>query len=118
MSVRIDQWLWACRMFKTRSQATKACTAGHVTLDGDTAKASKKVEPGMRVEAQCPRGRVVLEVRALGDKRLSAPLARELYIDHTPPAPPKPPPVATRERGVGRPTKRDRRRLARLLDEA
>ncbi len=104
-------------MFKTRSQATKACVAGHVKLDGEPVKASKTIEPGMHVEALCPRGRVQLEVVALAQKRLSAPLAKSLYVDHTPPEPPKPPPTAVRGRGLGRPTKRDRRRLARLLEE-
>ena len=46
-TVRIDKWLWAARMYKTRSQATRACTAGHVTLNGLTAKAASKVQAGV-----------------------------------------------------------------------
>ena len=49
-SVRIDKWLWAARMFKTRSAASKACSAGHVKIDGDSVKSSKTVKPGDEVE--------------------------------------------------------------------
>lgn len=114
--VRIDKWLWAARCFKTRSMATKACDAGHVKLNGSSAKPSKVVRPGDRVEAVTPGGERILEVVALGDKRGPASEAQKLYLDHTPPPPPKEyvAPAATRERGAGRPSKRERRELEKL----
>jgi ribosome-associated heat shock protein Hsp15 len=111
--VRIDKWLWAARCFKTRSLASTACMAGHVKLNGTSAKPAKPVRCGDRVEAVTPAGPRVLEVIALADRRGSAARARTLYVDHTPP-PAEKPPVAARDRGAGRPSKRDRRVLARL----
>ena len=112
-SVRIDKWLWAARMFKTRSQATKACDAGHVSVDGEDAKASKTVKPGMTVNVLAPGGRRILHILDLGDRRGPASTAQALYEDRTPPQE-KPDPLEVRERGLGRPQKRDRRALRRL----
>ncbi len=111
--VRIDKWLWAARMFKHRSRATEACGAGHVSIDGVTSKASKKIRAGVTVELVTPDRKRVLEVVALADKRGPAPEAQKLYVDHSPPPPP-PDPWMRVERGTGRPTKRDRRRLERV----
>jgi ribosome-associated heat shock protein Hsp15 len=66
------------------------------------------------VHAFAPRGTVILIVKGLAEKRLSAPLAQLLYEDHSPPPPPKEERVAIRERGAGRPTKADRRATTRL----
>jgi ribosome-associated heat shock protein Hsp15 len=117
-SVRVDKWLWAARCFKTRTQAGAACTGGHVQVDGETVKASFKVQPGMLVRAVCPGGLRILEVVALAEKRGPAEVARALYVDHTPPPAPKEvlPPLFTRERGTGRPTKRDRRTMGRVRE--
>jgi ribosome-associated heat shock protein Hsp15 len=112
-SVRIDKWLWAARLYKHRSKATAACAAGHVMIDDVAVKASKAVRPGSRVEAVTAGGKRILEVVALADKRGPVALAESLYIDHSPPPPP-PDPWVQIERGVGRPTKRDRRRLERI----
>jgi ribosome-associated heat shock protein Hsp15 len=115
-SVRIDKWLWAARMFKTRSAATIACTAGHVKIAGESVKSSKLVKPGDHIDVLTPGGPRQLEVAALGDRRGPAALAQTLYIDHTPPPPPKEELTIEpqRERGAGRPTKRDSRELRRL----
>ncbi|HJN78087.1 MAG TPA: RNA-binding S4 domain-containing protein [Myxococcota bacterium] len=113
-TTRVDLWLWAARMFKTRTQAKKACDAGHVCIDGKTAKASAKVVSGHFVEALAPSGRRTLEVVAIADKRGPAAVAQTLYVDHTPPPEPRKSPLDDRERGLGRPTGRDRRRLRRL----
>ena len=117
--VRADRWLVAARIFKTRTLAQLACTGGHVTLNGNGIKASHNLKRGDTLEIQSPRGPLVLVVKDLGDKRLSAPLAKELYEDHSPPPPPKEErlPVAERERGAGRPTTADRRALERLRGE-
>lgn len=114
--VRIDKWLWAARCFKTRSLASAACGAGHVKLDGTSVKAAKSVRVGDRLEVRTPGGLRILEVAALGDRRGPASVARTLYIDHTPPPPPKETQVdlVTRDRGAGRPSKRDLRELRKL----
>ncbi|MEE2750737.1 MAG: RNA-binding S4 domain-containing protein [Myxococcota bacterium] len=113
----MDKWLWATRCFKTRTLASSACDAGHVRINGAPAKASKSVRVGDTVEALTPGGPRILEVAALGDKRVSIEQAKLLYIDHTPPPEEREEPPVARERGLGRPTKRDRRRLDRILDE-
>ena len=111
---RIDRWLAAARVFKSRSLAQEACEAGHVRINDAHAKPSQLVKIGDEVRAFSPRGQLVLLVKGLADKRLSAPLAQLLYDDHSPPPPAKEERVAVRERGAGRPTKADRRALSRL----
>ena len=119
-TVRIDKWLWAARCFKTRSQASKACADGLVSINGEDAKASAKVRAGDRVRAYCPGRRIrILEVVALAEKRGSATVAEQLYVDHSPPPPERKPKDAFElgmqvERGSGRPSKRDRRRYDSL----
>jgi ribosome-associated heat shock protein Hsp15 len=113
-SVRIDRWLAAARLFKSRTIAQDACVAGHVRVNGQPVRASHAVRVGDEVSASAPRGEVVLEIKALAERRLSPEEARALYVDHSPPPAPKEPRVAPRERGAGRPTKADRRALDRL----
>jgi ribosome-associated heat shock protein Hsp15 len=115
---RVDSWLWAVRLFKSRSLAAAACKAGHVRVRGDKAKPSQPVSPGDEVHVRGgPRERIVVVVKPLV-KRVSATLAAEAYEDHSPPPPPKTTvtavPLAVRERGSGRPTKAERRQLDRL----
>lgn len=119
--VRLDRWLWAARMFKTRGLATRACAAGHVKIDGRSSKASKLVLPGVTIDVVTPGGSRILEVVALGDRRGPYSEAKLLYIDHTPPEPPKERSLEVahaRERGEGRPSKRDRRLLDRLMNKS
>ncbi len=113
---RIDRWLWAVRQFKTRSEATKACTAGHVTVNGRPAKPAATVRAGDRVSARVHGIQRELEVVRIIDNRVGAPIAATCLVDHTPPPPPEDPdaPIWERDRGMGRPTKRDRRQLDRL----
>ena len=115
-SVRLDRWLWAVRLFKTRTLAQEACSGGHVKLNGATAKPGAKLRVGDEVQAVAPRGLCIYKVVALAEKRVSAPLAQELFEDHSPPPPPKEDRVGIpmRERGAGRPTKADRRAMQRL----
>jgi len=112
--VRVDKWVWAARCFKTRSKATAACNAGHVRIDGERVRASRPVKPGDVVEVDTGARELVLEVVALADRRGSASVAQSLYNDLTPPPEPYQPPVMIRERGSGRPTKRERRKLQQL----
>lgn len=115
-TTRADQWLWAIRLYKTRSAATDACRGGHVKLNGASAKAASPVRPGDRLEVRLHGWDRVVEVTKPIDKRVSAPLAAEAYIDHSPPRPTREddPVVFARDSGAGRPTKRDRRRIDRF----
>ena len=111
--VRIDKWLWATRKFKTRTLAGKACDSGNVKINGNQAKASSKVTIGDEVKALTPGGPKILKVLALAEKRGPASFAVTLYEDLTPEQPKELAPPRF-ERGAGRPTKKDRRRLNRL----
>jgi len=113
-SVRIDRWLCATRLYKSRSLSQQACVGGHVKINGENARPSVHVRPGDEVRADSPRGLVVWEVVGVAEKRLSAPLAAALYVDHSPPPPPREEAVALRTRGTGRPTKAERRALDRF----
>jgi ribosome-associated heat shock protein Hsp15 len=114
-ATRVDRWLWAVRVYKTRSAATDACRSGHVKVNGTNAKPSTVVRVGDRVDATVHRQRRVLEVAKLIDKRVGAPLAAECLVDHTPPAPrDETSAVFARDPGAGRPTKRQRRELDRF----
>ncbi len=114
-TARVDRWLWAVRMYKTRTDATDACRAGHVKVNGLSAKAATLVKAGDTVEARAPSGERVLEVAAVLDKRAGAAIAQACFIDHTPAAPVEEKGIVNfaRDRGAGRPTKRDRRQLDR-----
>jgi ribosome-associated heat shock protein Hsp15 len=116
-SVRLDKWLWAARVFKTRGLAADACDGGKVDVNAAAAKPAKTLRPGDLLRVTLPQGRHrVLKVVRLDDRRGSATVARALFDDLTPPEPPRtrlaPPP--RREPGMGRPTKRERRDLDRL----
>ncbi len=113
-ATRIDRWLWAVRLCKTRSQATAACRGGHVRINDHPAKPASTVRAGDRVEARLHgRSRNVEVVRVI-DVRVAAPIAVDCYVDHSPPVPASDAvAVAERDPGTGRPTKRDRRRLDR-----
>ena len=120
-AVRIDRWLLAVRLFKTRELASAACDGGKVDVNSISARPHKPVRIGDRLRVTTPGGRRELLVRGLAERRLPAVAARALYEDLTPPAPPEPRPAAAslatkpaRERGSGRPTKRDRRLTERL----
>jgi ribosome-associated heat shock protein Hsp15 len=116
---RIDRWLCAVRLVKTRPMATQLCDGGHVLVNGVKAKPSTKVKAGDRVDALiAARERIVEVVRPI-ETRVSAPVAATCYIDHSPP------PVV-REiapgikviRGEGRPSKQLRRELERMRRRA
>ena len=111
--VRVDQWLWAVRAFKTRSAAATACKGGHVEVNERTAKPAAMLKVGDRVEARTGDRRRVLEVVRLIDKRVGAEIAVTCFVDHTP-VQPAAERFVSRERGAGRPTKRDRRRIDQL----
>jgi len=113
-TVRIDRWLFAARIFKSRGDARDACVGGHVRLNGRPVKPGHGLREGYEISGSAPRGKIVLIVRELTERRVSAPLARELYEDRSPPPPPRDSGLPQRDRGSGRPTRAERRALERL----
>ena len=114
--VRLDVWVSSVRLFKTRSAASSACRGGHVAVNGNKAKPSTMVRLGDKVEALTPGGERIAIVRRLIQKRVGAAVAVTCFEDLTPAPPPKEEivHVAVRDRGAGRPTKRERRQLDRF----
>ncbi len=111
---RIDRWLCAVRLVKTRPLATRLCEGGHVLVNGWPAKPSTKVRAGDRVGALvADRERVVEVVRPI-ESRVGATIAATCYVDHGPPVVTEAGPEIMRIRGEGRPGKRLRRELERL----
>jgi len=113
---RVDAWTWAVRLYPTRSAAAAACRGGHVRINDARVKPAHPVRIGDTVRAFTPGGERIVVVTGLISKRVSATLAVQNYVDRSPPPPPRedrPAPI-TRERGAGRPTKRDRRRIEEL----
>lgn len=123
-SVRLDKWLWAARFFKTRSLATEAVAGGKVDVNGDRAKPAKAIKPGDEVRLRVGPYEHILIVRELGERRGPASVAAALYEETEASR-------AGRERLAaqlriapagfvyeekGRPTKKDRRDLARFID--
>ncbi|MFT6850339.1 MAG: ribosome-associated heat shock protein Hsp15 [Sphingobacteriales bacterium] len=121
-SVRIDKWLWSIRIFKTRSLATTACKAGKVKLEGTNIKPSKEIKIGETYQVRIGPMQKVIKVKGLIDKRVGAPLAVTMYDDLTPPEHLEQlqtaflNPIGKRDRGAGRPTKKDRRDIDKLDD--
>lgn len=115
-SARIDSWLWAVRQFKTRSASTAACRAGHVRVNGDRVKAAQSVRIGDEVRVRISGLDRILVVQQLMTKRVGAPLAATAYIDNSPPPLPREEMALApqRDRGAGRPTKRERRDIDKL----
>ena len=114
-STRVDRWVWAVRLTRTRALAAAACRSGHIKVNGDRAKPATSVKVGdeVRVRGEGPE-RIVVVGRVI-EKRVGAAVAAEAFVDHTPPPPPREevPSVPQRDRGAGRPTKRERR----LIDQ-
>jgi ribosome-associated heat shock protein Hsp15 len=120
VSVRLDKWLQVARVFKTRTQATRAVEINRVRVNGQPAKPHRGLAAGDRIEVEIGDWTRLLVVRELADKPLPKERARTLYEDLSPPRPESDPalrlarrPPAIRERGAGRPTKKDRREIER-----
>lgn len=122
-SVRIDKWLWAVRVFKTRSLATNACKSGKILIKGNTAKASHVVKIGEIIEYKFPPIVRTFKVTGLLHKRVSAKIAVDYVEELTPESEfeklkaMRNDPLAFRPRGAGRPTKRERRDIDVLKDK-
>ena len=109
--VRLDRWLLAARLYKTRAISQEHCNRGHVKLNGDPADPGKMVKAGDVIEALRGERRITWKILALDVKRGSADHASTLYLDLTPPEAARPAEPETRERGAGRPTKREGREI-------
>ena len=112
-AARVDSWLWAIRVYKTRSAATTACRAGHVRVNGDKVKAAQLVRVGDELRIRIAGFDRILIVRQLLVKRVGAPIAALAYDDRTPEREPQAA-LGLRDRGAGRPTKRERRDIDKL----
>jgi ribosome-associated heat shock protein Hsp15 len=111
----VDRWLWAVRLTKTRPDAAAACRGGHVRVNDRPAKPATTVSPGDEVHARVGDTARIVEVVRVIQKRVGAADAATCFIDRTPAPPPEASvPVARRDRGAGRPTKRERRVLDRF----
>ncbi|KAB1978798.1 RNA-binding S4 domain-containing protein [Streptomyces triticiradicis] len=115
-SVRVDAWIWSVRLVKTRSIGATACKGGHVRVNGERVKPAYSVRVGDEVRVWHEGRERVVVVKRVIRKRVGAPVAAECYVDNSPPPPPREAfaPAGVRDRGAGRPTKRDRRELERL----
>ena len=121
--VRIDKWLWAVRLFKTRSIAIEACKKGRITIKGVTIKPSRMIKIGDVIEVRRPPITYSFEVLNLTENRMGAKLVAEFMRDVTPPSQleilemSKITGFVDRARGTGRPTKKDRRELDQFADD-
>ncbi|MEU6225871.1 RNA-binding S4 domain-containing protein [Streptomyces sp. NPDC047042] len=115
-TVRIDSWIWSVRLVKTRSMGATACRGGHVRVNGERVKPAYSVRVGDEVRLRHAGHERIVVVKRLIRKRVGAPVAIQCYVDNSPPPPPREAvaPAGVRDRGAGRPTKRDRREMERL----
>lgn len=122
-SVRIDKYLWAIRVYKTRSEATDACNGNKVKLNGVNAKPSKAVKIGDTLEVHKGPASFTYKVLQLSENRMGAPMVPDFADNLTPESElsklhaPKETIVLKRDRGTGRPTKKERRELDALIDQ-
>lgn len=120
--IRIDKWLWAVRLFKTRSLASEECKKGKVTINGISVKPSREIKEGETIQLRRPPITRSYKVVALTENRLSAKLVPEYMVETTPASEleivemQKHMSVFNRERGTGRPTKKERRDLDDFFD--
>ncbi|WP_147944838.1 MULTISPECIES: RNA-binding S4 domain-containing protein [Microbispora] len=116
-STRVDIWIWSVRLTRTRSIASDACRGGHVRVNGVRVKPAHVVRAGDEIRLRHEGRERIVVVSRIITKRVGAPVAAECYVDKSPPPPPREEAVmvAVRARGAGRPTKRERRSIDRLL---
>ncbi len=121
-TIRIDKWLWAVRLFKTRSQAGEACKGGKVKIGGQSAKASREVKVDEIIEIQLQHIKRKVKVIKIVKNRVAAKLVPDLLQDLTPTEEYEKLEMMRflntekRDRGIGRPTKKDRRTISKLKD--
>ena len=114
-TTRIDKWLFAVRIYKTRALATEACGGGKVKIDGTAVKASRNIQPNDIIQVRKGVVKYVYQVKKIAEKRMGAKLVVEFMQDVTPEEElaklksSQKQPIQTREKGQGRPTKKERR---------
>ncbi|QIK55961.1 RNA-binding S4 domain-containing protein [Dysgonomonas sp. HDW5B] len=122
--VRIDKWLWAVRLFKTRTLAVEACKKGRIMIHGTNIKASRMIRVGDVIQIKKPPITYSFKVLDLSEKRMGAKLVPEFMEDATPQSEydilelSKVSGFIDRDRGAGRPTKKDRRDLVDFIDDS
>ena len=122
-TTRIDKWLWVVRIFKTREMATKACTGGKIKIDGTAVKASRNIQQNDVIQVQKGVVKYLYKVRTIAEKRMGAKLVPDYLEDITPKEElvklksSQKQPIQTREKGQGRPTKRERRMMDQLREK-
>lgn len=116
-TIRIDKWLWAARIFKTRSQAAEACAGGKVKIQGSRVKPSREVKEGDEIEVQFQMIKKIFKVKLAAKNRVSAKNVSDIAIDLTPEEEVEKLEIyrqlnyERRDRGTGRPTKKERRQI-------
>jgi ribosome-associated heat shock protein Hsp15 len=122
-TTRIDKWLWAVRIFKTRALASEACSGGKVKIDGTTVKASRNIKNNDIVQVRKGIVKYLYKVRKIAEKRMGAKLVPDFLEDITPEEEldklesAHKQPLQTREKGQGRPTKKERRVMDKVRDK-
>ena len=120
--IRIDKWLWAVRLYKTRSLASEECKKGKVMINGMNVKPSREIKEGETIQLRRPPITRSYKVIALSENRMAAKMVPEFLVETTPASEleileiQKNMSVYNRERGTGRPTKKDRRDLDDFFD--
>lgn len=121
--IRIDKWLWAVRLYKTRSIATEACRTGRIKIDDVPVKPSRTIKRGNIIEVSIPPMTKTVEVKEILKNRIGAKLVENYLIDRTPVEEYEKLEMIRemktewRDRGTGRPTKKERRDIERLKSE-
>ncbi len=122
-TTRIDKWLWVVRIFKSRVLATAACTGGKIKIDGTTVKASRNIQKGDIIQVRMGVVKYLYKVRRIANKRMGAKLVENFMQDLTPKEElaklksVQKQPLQTREKGQGRPTKRERRNMDKFREK-
>ena len=121
--IRIDKWLWAVRIFKTRAQATEACAGGKVKIKNSAVKASRKIHAGDIIQVRKGVVKYMYRVLKIAEKRMGAKLIIDFVEDLTPDderaklKSSLKQPLQTREKGQGRPTKKERRIMDNIREK-
>jgi ribosome-associated heat shock protein Hsp15 len=120
--IRIDKWLWAVRLYKTRSLASEECKKGKVMINGMNVKPSREIKEGETIQVRRPPITRSYKVLALAENRMAAKIVPEFMVETTPASEleilemQKNMSIYHRVRGTGRPTKKERRDLDDFFD--
>ena len=122
-TTRIDKWLWAVRIFKTRALASEACAGGKIKIDGTSVKASRNIKARDIIQIRKGVIKYIYRVKKTAEKRMGAKLVPDFLEDITPEEElaklksAQKQPIQTREKGLGRPTKRERRNMDKFREK-